>query len=50
MILVPNKLGTKKHGPDYRFLAIRERWIGDLSLEKLQKKTQPRGIRSLRCG
>lgn len=34
VILVPNKLGTKKHGPDYRFLAIRERWIGDLSLEK----------------
>ena len=30
---VPNKLGTKKHGPDYRFLAIRERWTGGLSVK-----------------
>lgn len=31
---VPNRLGTKKHGPDYRFLAIREGWTGSLVLEK----------------
>ncbi len=29
IILVPNKLSTKKHGPDYRFFAIREMWNGE---------------------
>ena len=44
VIHVPNKLGTKKHGPDYRFLAIRERWTGDLSLEnKASEKDATKG-------
>ncbi len=38
VVHVPNKLGTKKHGPDYRFLVIRERWTGNLSLEKEPKE------------
>lgn len=29
IVHVPNKLSTRKHGSDYRFLAIREKWNGD---------------------
>jgi len=28
VVYVPNNLATKKHGPDYRFFAIREKWNG----------------------
>jgi len=42
IIHVPTSLGRKKHGPDYRFLAIREEWTGDLSLEN--KASESNGI------
>jgi hypothetical protein len=30
VVYVPNNLARKKHGPDYRFLAVRERYCGSL--------------------
>ena len=30
IVYVPNNLGRKKHGRDYRFLVVRERWNGSL--------------------
>ena len=33
-VYVPINLGRKKHGRDYRFLAVRERWDGRLPPEK----------------
>jgi hypothetical protein len=34
VVYVPINLGRKKHGRDYRFLAVRERWDGLLSPQK----------------
>jgi len=34
IVYVPINLGRKKHGRDYRFLAVRERWDGRLPPEK----------------
>ena len=34
IVYVPINLGRKKHGRDYRFLAVRERWDGLLSPQK----------------
>jgi hypothetical protein len=34
IVYVPTNLGRKKHGRDYRYLAVRERWDGRLPSEK----------------
>lgn len=34
VVYVPTNLGRKKHGRDYRFLAVQERWCGRLPSEK----------------
>jgi hypothetical protein len=39
VVYVPNNLATKKHGPDYRFFAIREKWNGEW--KDADKETTP---------
>ena len=40
IVYVPTNLGKKKHGRDYRFLAVRERWDGRLSPEKERREEE----------
>ena len=46
IVYVPASLGRKKHGRDYRFLAVRERWDGRFPPEK-EREEEGKGDSSL---
>lgn len=46
IVYVPINLGRKKHGRDYRFLAVRERWDGRLPPEKEREEEEAEAVSS----